>query len=201
MPAPSFPQSSHFASISTATEAAVGGEGEWLPLPSTTRLYTNAYIFHEEKILLGMKKRGFGLGKWNGFGGKVHEGETSLQAASRELQEEAGISAPLKHAGILLFINQGSDLAHHIDLYRADSFNGDVTETDEMQPSWFSALPSEVEPPVDLPRIPFDKMWDDDRHWFPLLLSNTFFIGRADFHEPTPNHFVPGRFWFGLPPP
>ena len=33
-------------------------------------------IVDENKILLGMKKRGFGEGKWNGFGGKVNEGET-----------------------------------------------------------------------------------------------------------------------------
>ena len=39
-----------------------------------------------------MKKRGFGEGKWNGFGGKVEEGETILQAALRELKEECGAS-------------------------------------------------------------------------------------------------------------
>lgn len=34
-------------------------------------------------ILLGLKKRGFGEGKWNGFGGKVEPGETIHQAAAR----------------------------------------------------------------------------------------------------------------------
>lgn len=34
-------------------------------------------------ILLGLKKRGFGVGKWNGFGGKVEPGETIPQAAAR----------------------------------------------------------------------------------------------------------------------
>ena len=27
-----------------------------------------------EKVLLGRKKRGFGMGKWNGFGGKMDPG-------------------------------------------------------------------------------------------------------------------------------
>ena len=45
------------------------------------------------RVLLGMKKRGFGAGKWNGFGGKVEGVETVVQAAQRELQEEAGITA------------------------------------------------------------------------------------------------------------
>jgi len=34
-----------------------------------------------------MKKRGFGAGRYNGFGGKVEPGETILQGAQRELQE------------------------------------------------------------------------------------------------------------------
>lgn len=44
------------------------------------------------RILLGLKKRGFGAGKWNGFGGKVEKGETIEAAALRELEEESGLS-------------------------------------------------------------------------------------------------------------
>lgn len=40
------------------------------------------------KVLLGRKKRGFGVSKWNGFGGKIEAGETFLQCAVRELREE-----------------------------------------------------------------------------------------------------------------
>ena len=43
------------------------------------KVLTLVYIRDEENILLGMKKRGFGVGKWNGFGGKVQPGETILQ--------------------------------------------------------------------------------------------------------------------------
>jgi 8-oxo-dGTP diphosphatase/2-hydroxy-dATP diphosphatase len=38
-----------------------------------------------------MKKRGFGKGKWNGFGGKVEEGECIEDSAIRELEEECGL--------------------------------------------------------------------------------------------------------------
>ncbi len=34
-------------------------------------------------MLLGLKKRGFGAGKWNGFGGKVNPGEDIVDAALR----------------------------------------------------------------------------------------------------------------------
>ena len=45
------------------------------------------------KVLLGRKKRGFGVRKWNGFGGKIEDGETFLQCAVRELREETGLMA------------------------------------------------------------------------------------------------------------
>lgn len=48
-----------------------------------TKLYTLALIQSNGNILLGMKKRGFGVGRWNGFGGKVHSDETVLEAAKR----------------------------------------------------------------------------------------------------------------------
>jgi 8-oxo-dGTP pyrophosphatase MutT (NUDIX family) len=35
-------------------------------------------------VLLAMKKRGFGAGRWNGVGGKLGEGETIEQAVIRE---------------------------------------------------------------------------------------------------------------------
>ena len=41
-------------------------------------------------VCLGLKKVGFGVGKWAGIGGKVRDGnrETVEQAAKRELLEE-----------------------------------------------------------------------------------------------------------------
>lgn len=44
----------------------------------------------ENKVLLGYKKRGFGEGKWNGFGGKLEPGETVAEAALREMKEVSG---------------------------------------------------------------------------------------------------------------
>ena len=42
-------------------------------------------------MLLGMKKRGFGEGRWNGFGGKVEVGESIAGGAVREVREECGL--------------------------------------------------------------------------------------------------------------
>jgi len=59
------------------------------------------------QILLSMKKRGFGVGKWNGSGGKIKEGESIPQAALRELEEEIGVKlqeTDLEYKGVLQFL-------------------------------------------------------------------------------------------------
>ena len=82
------------------------------------RLLTLCIIHEHPRVLLGMKKRGFGAGRWNGFGGKVHDGESIEEAARRELKEEAGITVgKMKPAGILEFEferNKGEILRVHI---------------------------------------------------------------------------------------
>ena len=45
----------------------------------------------EKRILLAMKKRGFGEWKWNGVGGKLEGNETVQEAAVREAQEEISV--------------------------------------------------------------------------------------------------------------
>jgi hypothetical protein len=42
-------------------------------------------------------------------------------------QEEAGITAPLTHAGTLLFVVPGEKWAH-IDIFRAEEYTGTITE-------------------------------------------------------------------------
>lgn len=54
-------------------------------------IQTLCLVFQSPRLLLGLKKRGFGQGRWNGFGGKVKVGEPLEAAAIRETQEEAGI--------------------------------------------------------------------------------------------------------------
>lgn len=55
------------------------------------KVLTLCIIHDHPRVLLGLKKRGFGIGRWNGFGGKVEPGETVEAAAKREVLEEAGI--------------------------------------------------------------------------------------------------------------
>ena len=137
------------------------------------RDFTLCQVVDGDRILLGMKKRGFGVGKWNGFGGKVEKGETAEAAASRELSEEAGLqSRVLQHRGVLLFSFQGSPklMRVHMFLTRFSDCDGEVTESEEMRPEWF---------PVS--GIPFDKMWADDELWMGRVLEGDSVEGRFAF--------------------
>jgi len=132
-------------------------------------------IFKDNQILLGMKKRGFGVGRWNGFGGKVDEGETIEQGAIRELKEEIGIDAVnMKKVGILDFSFQNDTKILEVNVFTVIDFIGEPIESEEMKPQWFS-----------FDKIPFSQMWTDDIQWFPFLLNNKLFRGEFLFDRPS----------------
>jgi len=72
---------------------------------------TLCFLINENKILLGMKKRGFGQGKYNGFGGKPQSNETILEAAVREMQEESNIKVSANHLQKKAELTSGSLLS------------------------------------------------------------------------------------------
>lgn len=121
------------------------------------------------QILLGMKKRGFGIDKFNGFGGKLEPGETMRAAAHRELEEESSlVASELIMRGLLLFYMKNSKLVMNVGVYECNSFDGIPTESDEMIPQWF-----------DADKVPLERMWPDDQYWIPMFLANrSTFIGR-----------------------
>lgn len=48
-----------------------------------------AIVQKNGRVLLGLKKKGFGQGYYNGFGGKVEPGETIAEAAHREVRQDS----------------------------------------------------------------------------------------------------------------
>jgi 8-oxo-dGTP diphosphatase/2-hydroxy-dATP diphosphatase len=83
-----------------------------------------------------MKKRGFGAGKWNGFGGKVHESESIETATKRELLEEAGLTAyTLEKIGVMNFWWKGrEENVLQVHYFASSDFSGEPVETEEMSP-------------------------------------------------------------------
>jgi 8-oxo-dGTP pyrophosphatase MutT (NUDIX family) len=121
-----------------------------------------------------MKKKGFGLGRWNGPGGKVKEGETPEQATIREVEEETGYKpANLINLGYIEFIwlakPENNQVCH---IFLSTEFSGEMKESDECLPQWW-----------DIDKIPFDQMWPDDIYWLPDALSGKEIKYRFFFDE------------------
>lgn len=133
-------------------------------------LATILFIIKDGRVLLIEKKTGLGAGKINGPGGKIEAGETALEAAIRETEEELLITphAPRKLGELQFSMSDHPDILCHV--YRADDFSGTPTETDEAVPVW-----------VGLDAIPYHRMWEDDFHWLPLLIEEKTFLGRFVF--------------------
>jgi len=116
------------------------------------------------KVLLGLKKTGFGAGKYAGFGGGVESGETIEAAAIRELEEETGIKVsindiyPIGRLTFLFPFKPNWNQVVHVFLAKA--WLGNPEESGEMKPTW-----------CIIDEIPFESMWDDASYWLPLVLK------------------------------
>ena len=118
-----------------------------------------------KEILLAMKKRGFGIGKWNGVGGKIDskKGDKSIvDAAIRETKEEIGVEIrnPEKVALLRFRFPYNKDWDQDVHVFLTKNWEGEPKESEEMLPKWFK-----------INEIPYKEMWDDDRFWLPYVLE------------------------------
>lgn len=136
---------------------------------------TLLFLRDNDRILLAMKKRGFGSGYWNGIGGKIDPGETIEQALIRECQEEIGVT-PISWQKVAehdFLMDTDSEPWHmFVHAYTTDNWEGEPIETEEMAPQWFHQS-----------EIPYDKMWQDDLHWIPHVLEGRKIAGFFTFDQ------------------
>lgn len=131
---------------------------------------TLVYIFRGNEVLLAMKKRDFGKGKWNGPGGKMKAGEMPTEAGVRETQEEIGVTPVLgDELGRIQYHDEmAGDWVVHV--FRTEAWAGEPTESEEMRPRWFG---------TDV--LPYQTMWSGDDQWMPHVVNNQKFSAEMWF--------------------
>src|SRR3990167_4431189 len=142
-------------------------------------LCTLCYIINKntKEILLAEKKRGLGVGYFNGPGGKVEKNESVKIATIRETFEETCVKLQeedLVHCATLEFaFSDRPSIDMIVYAFLCYKWEGEPAETEEMKPQWF---------PIN--NIPYDKMWADDPHWLPQVLEkNVQFLGGFLFND------------------
>ncbi len=115
-------------------------------------------------MLLGLKKTGFGAGKWVGLGGHIEDGEKPEMAAAREVLEESSLvvsADSLQHMASIEFrFPSRPSWDQTAQVYVTSAFEGKPVESDEVIPRWFAEN-----------ELPFPRMWDDARYWMPAVLA------------------------------
>jgi 8-oxo-dGTP pyrophosphatase MutT (NUDIX family) len=126
------------------------------------------------EICLGLKKRGFGVGRWNGVGGKLEKDESIEDGAKRETKEEISVTVKKieKVAELSFYFIHKPEWDQLVHVFVADKWEGEPTESEEMKPKWFAVAD-----------LPFDDMWPDDIFWLPEMLKGHFIRGMFTFEE------------------
>ena len=128
-----------------------------------TKDLTLLFLRQKNQVLLAMKLRGFGAGRWNGVGGKLEPGESIEQAMIRETKEEIGVEPRNCEKVAELHFDEyfkGEPTIMNVHVFTATKWEGAPTNSEEMAPKWF-----------DVTKIPYDDMWPDDSYWLPDVLD------------------------------
>lgn len=139
-----------------------------------TKQSTLCFLLKGNQILLAMKKRGLGMGKWNGVGGKRNPHETLEQATIREAHEEIGVhlSSLDKRAILDCYFPHKLEVSQQVVVFFTKDWDGEPTESEEMRPQWFN-----------IKDIPYASMWPDDAYWLPRALEGAKLKGEFVFDE------------------
>ncbi|XP_057272763.1 oxidized purine nucleoside triphosphate hydrolase isoform X2 [Pezoporus wallicus] len=174
----------------------------------TTKLFTLVLVVQPQRVLLGLKKRGFGAGLWNGFGGKVQPGESIEEAARSCRKMSVGVaqqlpnsffpepSVPVQPPGFCEvyflcreLLEESGLTVNTLQKMGQITFefvgNSELMEVHVFRADDFHGEPTESDEMrpqwFQLDEVPFSRMWADDIYWFPLVLQKKLFRGYFKF--------------------
>ena len=90
----------------------------------------SACVWRGDEVLLVQRGKALGHGRWSLPGGKIEDSETAEAAAARELFEETGVVADLKHF-VGTFNVYGSDSTFVISCYTGNYIHGEARAGDD----------------------------------------------------------------------
>lgn len=83
--------------------------------------YTLAFLKRGNELLMLNREKGSWMGRWNGVGGKIENGETGEQCVLREIQEETGIQlSTIEFKGNVYWYNPDGTLTGGMHLFLAE---------------------------------------------------------------------------------
>ena len=108
------------------------------------------------------------MGKWNGLGGKLEQGETPEECAIREIYEESGLTVRNPRLkGLLTFPGFANEEDWYAFVFLADEFSGELIDSPEGDLEW-----------IDNVRLLDLHLWEGDRIFIPWLDLPGFFSGK-----------------------
>jgi 8-oxo-dGTP pyrophosphatase MutT (NUDIX family) len=133
---------------------------------------TLCHVIKGNRLLLKKATRGISKGKWNAPGGKLDSKEAPFDNAKREVLEETGLKViRLTYHGIVEYFMGGKTSLHtKVYLFSTRNFQGKYQSTAEGKLRWFHR-----------DKLPFGRMWPDDRYWIHLMLLGDRFNAKFYF--------------------
>ena len=135
------------------------------------KISTLCYIQNEHQTLMLhriKKENDIHQDKWNGLGGKLIARESPEECVKREVLEESGltINSPKLH-GVITFPQFDGIDDWFVFVYTADSFEGDLINSDEGVLNW-----------IDSNKILELNLWEGDKIFIPWLKQDKFFSAK-----------------------
>jgi ADP-ribose pyrophosphatase YjhB (NUDIX family) len=127
-------------------------------------------------VWLARKTRYIGVGLYNGYGGGVENGETPLESAVRELEEESGIvemKSLFEKMAVIDFHNTKSDghfFVCRCHVFLVNTFQKPMATEEMSNPKLFLTE-----------QLPFENMMPADKFWLPHIFKGRKFLAEAHY--------------------